>query len=122
VDLLAMHFLQQACAMHRKSVTLTNAARNRLAAHPWPGNVRQLHALIRRLVILAPPGHLVSAEEIQLDEPGVAGSLIEELELAERQRIAEALVRSKGSRSDAARALGMARTTFLTKMKRYGIH
>ena len=33
----------------------------------------------------------------------------------------EALAQAGGSRSDAARLLGVARTTFVTKMKRYGI-
>ena len=37
------------------------------------------------------------------------------------RRMIEALAQTSGSRSDAARALGMARTTFVTKMKRYGI-
>jgi DNA-binding NtrC family response regulator len=121
VDLLLTHFLERACKLHGKSVTLSAAARNRLNAHPWPGNVRQLSAAMRRLVILAPPDHAIGPDEVQLEDPGVAGTLIEELEQAERRRMAEALAQASGSRSDAARALGMARTTFVTKMKRYGI-
>jgi DNA-binding NtrC family response regulator len=121
VDLLLSHFLEKANRVHRKQVTLTPAARNRLNAHPWPGNVRQLNAAMRRLVILAPPDHAVGVDEVQLEDPGVAGTLTEELEQAERRRMAEALAQAKGSRSDAARALGMARTTFVTKMKRYGM-
>ncbi len=121
VDLLVTHFLEHACRLHGKTVTLTTAARNKLNAHPWPGNVRQLSAAMRRLVILAPPDHVVGPEEVQLEDPGVAGTLTEELEQAERRRMAEALAQARGSRSDAARALGMARTTFVTKMKRYGM-
>ena len=121
VDLLVSHFLAEACAAQSKQVRLSNGARNRLIAHPWPGNVRQLCALLRRLVILASPDHEIATQEIQLDDADVASSLSEELEQAERRRMVEALVQSSGSRSDAARALGMARTTFVTKMKRYGI-
>ena len=78
-------------------------------------------AAMRRLVILASPDHAIGPDEVQLEEPGVAGTLTEELEQAERRLMAEALAQSGGSRADAARALGMARTTFVTKMKRYGI-
>jgi len=121
VDLLVSHFLEKANKIHGKSVTLTNAARNKLNAHPWPGNVRQLSAAMRRLVILAPPDHAIGPDEVQLEDPGIAGTLTEELEQAERRRMTEALAQAGGSRSDAARALGMARTTLVTKMRRYGI-
>lgn len=121
VDLLVGHFFEEACRAHEKQVTLSDAARNRLVAYPWPGNIRQLRAVMRRLVILAPPDHRIAAEEVQLDESDVASTLMEELEQAERRRMVEALAQSGGSRSDAARLLGVARTTFVTKMKRYGI-
>ncbi len=121
VDLLVSHFVAEACGAQGKGVTLSNAARNRLIAYPWPGNVRQLRAVLRRLVILASPDHEIAAAEVRLDETGIASTLSEELEQAERRRMVEALAQSSGSRSDAARALGMARTTFVTKMKRYGI-
>jgi tetratricopeptide (TPR) repeat protein len=121
IDLLIGHFFDEACREQQKRVVLSDAARNRLIAYPWPGNVRQLRAVLRRLVILAPADHRIAADEVQLDEAEIAGTLTEELEQAERRRMVEALSHSGGSRSDAARALGMARTTFVTKMKRYGI-
>ena len=121
IDLLVGHFFDEACRVHQKHVTLSDEARSRLVAYPWPGNIRQLRAVMRRLVILAPVDHRISADEVQLDESDVASTLVEELEQAERRRMNEALAQSGGSRSDAARNLGMARTTFVTKMKRYGI-
>jgi len=48
-------------------------------------------------------------------------TLLQELEHAERGRIATALEQHRGSRTDAARALGMKRTTLLNKMRRYGL-
>jgi transcriptional regulator of acetoin/glycerol metabolism len=85
-----------------------------------PG-IAWLRAVLRRLVILAPPDHCVLADEVQLEDSHVASTLTEELEQAERRRMVEALAESSGNRSDAARVLGMARTTLVTKMKRYGI-
>ena len=121
VDVLVGHFFDEACRAQGKQMTLSVGARNRLVAYAWPGNVRQLRAVLRRLVILAAPGHEIAAHEIQLDDADVAATLSEELEQAERRRMVEALAQTSGSRSDAARMLGMARTTFVTKMKRYGI-
>jgi DNA-binding NtrC family response regulator len=121
IDLLVGHFLDESCRAQGKQVALSDGARNRLVAYPWPGNIRQLRAVMRRLVILAPPDHRIAADEVQLDDSDVASTLTEELEQAERRRMVEALAQSSGSRSEAARALGMARTTLVTKMKRYGI-
>jgi transcriptional regulator with PAS, ATPase and Fis domain len=121
VDLLVSYFLAEACSAQEKQVSLSQGARDRLTTYPWPGNVRQLRAVLRRLVILSAPGHEIGATEVQLDEAEVSSTLSEELEQAERRRMLEALAQARGSRSEAARALGMARTTFVTKMKRYGI-
>jgi transcriptional regulator with AAA-type ATPase domain/tetratricopeptide (TPR) repeat protein len=121
IDLLVGHFLDESCRAQGKQVALSDGARNRLVAYPWPGNIRQLRAVMRRLVILAPPDHRIAADEVHLDDSDVASTLTEELGQAERRRMVEALAQSSGSRSDAARALGMARTTLVTKMKRYGI-
>ena len=121
VDLLVGRFFDEACRAHGKQVRLSEGARRRLVAYPWPGNVRQLRGVLSRLVILGTADQEILADAVQLDEAEVASTLSEELLQAERRRMAEALDLAKGSRTDAARALGMARTTFVTKMKRYGI-
>jgi len=121
VDLLVGHFFDEACRVQSKRLRLSDGARNRLVAYAWPGNVRQLRGVLQRLVILGAPDQEIPAEAVQLDDAEVASTLSEELLQAERRRMVEALAQSKGSRSDAARALGMARTTLVTKMKRYGI-
>jgi transcriptional regulator with PAS, ATPase and Fis domain len=48
-------------------------------------------------------------------------TLEEELEAQEKRRIEQALTASRGSRADAARALGIPRTTLLNRMKRFGL-
>jgi DNA-binding NtrC family response regulator len=121
VDLLISHCFDQACRDQGKQVRLSAGARNRLVAYSWPGNVRQMLGVLRRLVILGAPDQEIPAEAVQLDDPEVASTLEEELLQAERRRMVEALAQARGSRSDAARSLGMARTTLVTKMKRYGI-
>jgi transcriptional regulator with AAA-type ATPase domain/tetratricopeptide (TPR) repeat protein len=122
IDILAAHFLETFCREYGKTVTLSGAARNRLAAYSWPGNVRQLRAAIRRVVILAAPNEIVPPEALDLGDAEAPATLTQELEQAERRKIVEALGQARGVRTDAARLLGMSRTTMLGKMKRYGIH
>ena len=89
--------------------------------YAWPGNVRQIRSTIRRTVILTPQGGEIQEHQLQLADDKAPSSLLEELEVAERGRIATALEQSRGSRAEAARALGMKRTTLLNKMRRYGL-
>jgi DNA-binding NtrC family response regulator len=122
IDLLVSHFLAQFCGEYKKQVRLTDAARNRLIAYSWPGNVRQLKAALRRVVVLATESQPVGPEALDLNEAEVPATLSQELEQAEKRRIIEAIAQSRGVRAEAARILGMSRTTMLGKMKRYGIH
>lgn len=93
-----------------------------LAARPWPGNVRQLQQVIRRMLIdtggltdaLALARILASLEASSSQEAG-------SLEAAEREQIRRALEQSGGNRSQAARLLGIDRKTLLRKMKRFGM-
>ncbi len=121
IDLLIDHLLSEACERDRKQVTLSKGARNRLLAFSWPGNVRQLRSTLQRLVILSGNGQEIRPDQVVLDEVQVPINLTEELELAERGRIVEALAAASGVRTDAAKMLGMSRTTLISKMQRYGI-
>jgi DNA-binding NtrC family response regulator len=121
LDLLIDHVLVEACRRQSKQVALSTEARNRLLAYSWPGNVRQLLSTIQRLVILSGDHREIGADEVVLDQSHAPANLTEELELAERRRIAEALAAASGVRTDAAKMLGMSRTTLISKMQRYGI-
>src|SRR3546814_1875714 len=50
---LARYFLDQAAALGLPRKTLNPAAVTRLMAHPWPGTVRELEHLMRRLSALS---------------------------------------------------------------------
>jgi two-component system NtrC family response regulator len=121
VSLLIDHFLAESCERQGKQVTLSPAARNQLIAHSWPGNVRQLRAAINRLVALGSAEHPLGPEAVELDEAQAPANLSEELVQAERRRIVEALAAANGVRTEAAKVLGMSRTTLIGKMQRYGI-
>lgn len=122
VDLLIEYFLDVTCAEENREVRLSPGAWKRLRSHPWPGNIRQLKSAIKRVVLLCAPGGEVDEALLHLDDAAQApANLLEEMEHAERQRIHEALAQARGSRTEAARSLGIPRTTFINKMRRFGL-
>ncbi|MGH7858884.1 MAG: sigma 54-interacting transcriptional regulator, partial [Candidatus Binatia bacterium] len=123
---LARHFLARHCAESGRRLTLHPDAEQALVAHPWPGNVRELENAIERAVVLA-RGAEITPEDLLLEEaPGsrsasAAGSLQETLDDAAAMRIRGVLEVAKGQRAEAARLLGIDRTTLYRMMKRLGI-
>jgi len=114
----------------------TPEALDRLLAHGWPGNLRELRHVIKRAVLLAErriePAHLAIAPA---PEPQPAEEAPEpddqSLPLPERTRravariersaISEALRRSGGNKSRAARILGIDYKTLYVKLKKYDL-
>ena len=122
VALLVDHFLDTFTQEARKRVLLSSAARDRLTGYAWPGNVRQLRALIQRIVVQTPEGQVVTPRDIPItDTIDAPRNFVEEMEGQEKVRILEALEKTQFIKADAARMLRMSRTTLLGKMKRYGI-
>jgi DNA-binding NtrC family response regulator len=120
-----------------RPLVLTADAEARLQAHAWPGNVRELENAIERAAILA-RGERVEPEDLLL-EPAVekagragatlaageaaanGGTLQESLDRATDARVRAALAETAGRRAEAARLLGIERTTLYRLMKRFGI-
>lgn len=101
-----------------------------LQAHAWPGNVRELFASLESAHIRAGDRRIEAQHlppEVRGDRGG--GGAGEESEryrreqppADERSAIIEALARTGGTRTAAARELGMSRTTLWRKMKEYDI-
>jgi DNA-binding NtrC family response regulator len=97
-----------------------------LAAHPWPGNVRELENAIERAVVLS-RDESISPDDLLLEEstrPPAApadGTLQDCLDRAAATRIRAALEAAQGQRAEAARALGIDRTTLYRMMRRLGL-
>ena len=61
---LVLHFVSRANQAHQRNVYLSPDALQRLEAHDWPGNIRELGNLVERLVLLA--DHIpVTARELE---------------------------------------------------------
>ncbi|KAB3633851.1 sigma-54-dependent Fis family transcriptional regulator, partial [Phocaeicola vulgatus] len=97
-------------------------AKKRLLAHDWPGNVRELKQAVQSAVLFA-QGELVTAEELNLDESGKPSDpdIALKGECMEKKRICQALEKAGHNRKEAARLLGISRSTLYEKMDLYGI-
>ena len=105
---------------------LSRTALQRLCAHDFPGNVRELeHVLINATVFAA--GDAIEAEELAIETVGVAATPdagvgnYRDFKDAERDQILNTLNANGWNRAGAARALGMARRTFYRRLKEHGI-
>ncbi len=67
---LSDFILRAACARHRRSVPgLSDAARQKLAAYHWPGNVREMESVLERALIASAKNTLIEADALQLELP-----------------------------------------------------
>jgi DNA-binding NtrC family response regulator len=129
---LARHFLSKWNTELRRRVTgWSDAVGRYLESHDWPGNVRELENTLERGVALA-RGERIELDDLLLDagpagaEPAVENeassqSLHAFLERAAEDRIRAALAGNGGRRVDAARQLGIDRTTLYRLIRKYGI-
>lgn len=122
---LAQHFLQRYAAESGRHLVLAPESVEALQAHAWRGNVRELENAIERGSVLART-QTVRPEDLLLQGPpshptSGAGTLQECLDEATAQRIRQALQSCKGQRAEAAKLLGVERTTLYRLMKRLGI-
>jgi DNA-binding NtrC family response regulator len=102
------------------------AAMERLLAHPWPGNVREMAHVLERAALLARDAGVILVEHLPGElraRPGLGDRRHQprSLEEAERLQIESALRFHGGNRTRAARELRISRATLINKIKRYGL-
>ncbi|MEO8159552.1 MAG: helix-turn-helix domain-containing protein, partial [Betaproteobacteria bacterium] len=98
--------------------------------HPWPGNVRQMHSVIRTAMAMVDDGQIVEPRHLPEDflaqmqrgtGPSAAYmSATDSLEKIELHAIQETIRHNNGNISAAARQLGVSRTTLYRKLKQTG--
>jgi two-component system response regulator HydG len=116
-------------------IGFTQGALKSLTKYDWPGNIRELEAVIRGGVILCEgtrinSGHMASTLSYSRPRRGAAARaqlpleirpLKEALEEPEKRIIIQALQALNGNRQETARLLDINRTTLYKKMKKYGL-
>ncbi|WP_256261365.1 sigma-54 interaction domain-containing protein [Pseudomonas gingeri] len=121
---LARHFAQSTCQrLLRAPLQWSHAAIEQLCAYGFPGNVRELKALVERAVLLC-EGDVLLAGHFALHPgrraPG-RSSLRERMDQIERNLLLTALRENGGNKSRVARELELPRRTLLYRMARLNI-
>jgi len=122
---LAEHFLEKLNYGHR---SLSGEVSGLLMQYDWPGNIRELKNVIERAVILA-GGEPLSEEDFSLETddsplvPSTSGGpgASQGLEIAEKQMILEALEKTGGNKTEAAKLLKITRRRLYSRMKVHDI-
>ena len=115
---LAEIFLERfAQKYHRQLDGITPEAGELLKSHRWGGNIRELQNCIEKAVILS-DGKELTARDIQLDARP-ENPLRNDVE--EERLVRDAMQRSRGNISAAAKLLGVSRPTLYAKLKKYGL-
>jgi len=124
---LVEHFLHKFSAVHRRPVPMvTREALELLTSYRWPGNVRQLENCIEQAVVLA-DGETIDIDVLSVDEhePKKAASVTPSapagltLREMEQEHILQTLSAVDGSRTRAARLLGISLRCLQYKLKSY---
>ena len=131
VLLLADYFAAQfSAAAHRPTLKFTAAARKRLLAHAWKGNIRELRNVIERVAYLSQSDR-IDVEDLAFmladGDDTLSGfspdaSLTDATSQFQRQFIEKTIECSAGNMTDVARRLVMHRSNLYRKMKQLGIN
>jgi DNA-binding NtrC family response regulator len=126
---LARHFLAKTNAELGRRVTgWTPEVEAHFVRHDWPGNTRERENAIERGVVHARGVHIELADLLLEPAPErtgptdeMDGTLQAFLDRAAADRIRAVLADAGGVRAEAARRLGMDRTTLYRLMRKYGM-
>lgn len=122
------HFVKKYSAENDKPVHgLSKEALHQLMTYDYPGNVRELENIIEQAVVMSRGELITSADlpftlqELRSEESIASGTLEERVAAYERKLIAEALQKSGGVQTQAAKSLGLSERNLRYKMKRLGM-
>ena len=128
IPLLVKHFIEKFADNAKRNVEgIQDEALAALRSYDWPGNIRELEHTIERAVLLGKgaligvedlPAHLVARSEsaVVLAQALAKQSTLRDLE---REYIGKVLETTHGNKTEAARILGVDRTTLYRKLEEY---
>jgi transcriptional regulator of acetoin/glycerol metabolism len=127
--MLAEYYLKALCQAHGTAErTFSEGAIRRLNSYSWPGNIRELRNVVE-CIALAASGPVIRQVDVDaelagdsetvcdLDSTHIAGGLAR----SEFEQIKKTLQRTLGNATQAARELGIAKSTLYLKVKKLGL-
>ena len=121
---LVAAFVESYSLEHGNNLRLGPRVLELLLSHDLPGNVRQLFAVLTNCAVLSVDGVLSAANverSLRRSDIGAAKPIADHLGDREYQVVALAVQRNPGRLDQAARELGVSRTTLWRRMRKYGI-
>ena len=129
LELFIQHFVTLANKdLNRNVLKIAADAKALLLKYDWPGNLRELRNVIKRMVLLSPDGvatmqslpeeMTIAVEQVQLPNSSDLKAINE---VNEKNLIIETLNKVKQNKSKAAKILNIDRKTLYSKMEKYGI-
>jgi DNA-binding NtrC family response regulator len=120
IESLALLALDRACRrVGRAPLGFSPEALDSLKAHAFAGNLPELEDLIQRAALTCTAERIGPADLALGDHATRTDVLDGSLEDIEKRALQHALTRALGNKSEAARLLGLPRTTFIDKLRRY---
>jgi DNA-binding NtrC family response regulator len=119
--LLKYYTSRFAAKYNKAGVEIAPDAHKKLEQYHWPGNVRELVHSVERAVIMAEGDQLHTDDFLFKHDPPPIDAANLNLENMEAQAIRRAIEKHDGNLSQAARELGLGRTTLYRKMAKHGI-
>jgi DNA-binding NtrC family response regulator len=128
IPYLATHFVEKLSGENGGRVSgMTDAALEKMMQYSWPGNVRELENVVERSLVMA-IGDKLDANDIRLEmnlrPRGAAEMMLPDgmsLDQYEQELIRNALTKSEGNKSQAARLLGLTRNALRYRLTQMGI-
>ena len=124
LPLLAEHFLSLYAKKYQKLTRrFHHAALKKLEKYSWPGNIRELQHTIERAVIMSDAEELFAEDFLLTSAPTRSDGLVIDdynLEEIEKALIRKVLSKHAGNISQAAKELGLTRTSLYRRLEKYG--
>ncbi|MFV0439406.1 MAG: sigma 54-interacting transcriptional regulator [Desulfopila sp.] len=118
---LARFFLDKHALRMNRQLEISTKALQELTRYSWPGNIRELQNILER-ILATMKRKKISPEMVKQHLEDQHESEIEtRLRHEEMERIRQAMILSKGKHTDAAKNLGISRSTLWRKLKRMTI-
>ncbi len=125
IPLLVDHFLRLYSKKYQKPLKRLNAATfKKLEKYAWPGNIRELQHAIERAIILGEEQVLHPGDFLLLPAESKEEGLVFDnynLEQVEKAVIRRTISKHGGNISQAARELGLTRTSLYRRLEKYGL-
>lgn len=125
IPLLVDHFMDIYCKKYQRPTKRVNPSTiKKLEKYNWPGNIRELQHAIERAVIMS-ENQVLQPSDFFFSIPGTKedGLIFDNFQLDEVEKIVirKALTKHGGNISQAAKELGLTRTSLYRRLEKYGI-